>query len=160
MFLWFAGLSLLIVWQVFRSPGLDHRMVMAGAVLPVVEVIAGGPRLLHTLVGAVAVLMGVMLATRHRRRLRRRLLGIPIGLFLHLVLDGVWTDRKVFWWPFLGTSFGAGQIPEVTRGLVGPIMEIAGAAALWFGWRRFGLSDPHRREDFLRTGRIDRDLLG
>ena len=54
----------------------------------------GGPRLLHSVVGAVAVLGIVMLATRNRRLLRRRLLGIPIGMMAHLVLDGVftWTD--------------------------------------------------------------------
>ncbi len=158
MLLWFAGLSLLVVWQVFGSPALDHRMVVVGSVLPVVEVVAGGPRLLHTMVGAVAVLLGVVLGTRNRRVLRRRLLGVPIGLFLHLVLDGVWADTQVFWWPAFGASFGTGQVPELTRGYVGLAMEVVGVVALWFAWRVFGLADPGRRAGFLRTGRLDRSL--
>ena len=159
MFLWFAGLSLLVVWQVFRSPALDHRIVMAGAVLPVVEVVFGGPRVLHTLTGAVAVLTVVMLATRRRRVLRRQLLGIPIGLFMHLVLDGVWADTHVFWWPFFGASFGDARLPELARGLWVVPMELAGAAALAYAWRQFGLDDAGRRSAFRHTGRIDRDRV-
>ena len=49
MFLWFAGLSFAAVWSVFRSPALDHRMVMLGAVLPLCEAFAGRPLALHTL---------------------------------------------------------------------------------------------------------------
>ena len=33
MFLWFVGLSVLIVWSVFRSPAADYRLVALGAVL-------------------------------------------------------------------------------------------------------------------------------
>lgn len=159
VFLWFAGVSLLVAWQVFRSPALDHRLVMVGAVLPVAEGLTGGPRLLHTLAGAVVTLALVMLCTRRRRVLRRRLLGIPIGLLLHLVLDGVWTDTRVFWWPSFGLSFGNGQVPEVGRGILTLVMELVGGVALCFAWRRFGLVDVQRRAAFLRTGRIDRDLV-
>ena len=35
MFLWFAGGSFVLVWLVFRSPAVDFRLVMLGAVLPV-----------------------------------------------------------------------------------------------------------------------------
>ncbi len=159
MLCWFAGLSLLAAWQVFRSPALDHRMVVLGSVLPLIEMPFGGPRLLHTLLGAVAVLAVVMLATRSRRLLRRQLLGIPIGMFLHLVLDGVWADTRVFWWPAFGTSFGSRPLPELDRGLLGLLMEVAGALTLVWAWRRFGLADSARRAAFLRTGRIDRDVV-
>ena len=155
--MWFAGLSLLVVWQVFRSPALDHRVVMLGSVLPVVEMVFGGPRLLHTLTGAVVVLTVVMLSTRHRRVLRRRLLGIPIGLFMHLVLDGVWADTQVFWWPFFGLSFGSEQVPEIARGWWSLLMELVGVGALVFAYRQFGLTDPALRSTFLRSGRIDRE---
>lgn len=159
MLLWFAGLSLLVVWQVFRSPALDHRVVMLGAVFPIVELAFGGPRLLHTLAGAVLVLTAVMLATRNHRLVRRRWLGIPIGLFMHLVLDGAWADTHVFWWPFFGWSFGDATLPEVQRGALLLPMEVVGAAALAYAWRRFGLDDPRRRQDFLHTGRIDRERV-
>ncbi len=159
MLCWFAGLSLLAVWLVFRSPALDHRVVVAGSVLPLAEVVLGGPRLLHTLLGAVAALTAVMLATRSRRLLRRRLLGLPIGLFMHLVLDGVWADTRLFWWPAFGSSFGTRPLPELDRGLVTVLMEAVGVAALVLAWNRFGLADPVRRSSFLRSGRIDRDLV-
>jgi hypothetical protein len=55
MFLWFAGVSLVFVWAVFKSPALDYRLVMLGAVLPLGEVALGGPRLLHTLVFVAVV---------------------------------------------------------------------------------------------------------
>lgn len=159
MLLWFAGLSVLAVWKVFQSPAIDYRFVVLGSVLPVAEFALGGPRLLHTLVGAVATLVVVMLATRNRRLLRRQMLGLPIGLFMHLVLDGVWADTHVFWWPWFGGSFGGARLPELARGLGAVPMELAGAAALVYGWKRFGLVDPQRRATFLRTGRIDQELV-
>jgi len=154
MFLWFVGGSILLVLLVFQSPAIDYRMVAVGSVLPVGELVFGGPRLLHTLLGAVAVLGIVMAATRHRRLLRRRLLGIPIGLFLHLVLDGVWTRASLFWWPFLGASF-EGELPEVARGSWTLGLELAGVAMLVFLWRACGLADPQRRKRFWRTGQLD-----
>jgi len=156
--LWFAGLSLVIVWLVFRSPALDHRMVLAGACAPVVELVLSGPRVLHTLAGAVAALAVVMVATRGRRLVRRRLLGLPIGLFVHLVLDGVWADTELFWWPLLGASFGARVLPELDRGAWVLLMELVGAVALVCVFRWFGLEDPARRATFVRAGRVDRDL--
>ena len=88
MLLWFIGLSVALVWLVFQSPALDVRVVAVGALLPWLDGITGGTWVLHTLVGSVVLLAVVMLTTRRRRLLRRRLLGIPIGTFLHLVLDG------------------------------------------------------------------------
>lgn len=157
MFLWFAGLSVVLVWIVFQSPALDYRFVVLGAVAPVAELALGGPWLLHTLLGAVVVLMGVMLLTRSHRLLRRRLLGLPIGLFMHLVLDGVWADTHVFWWPGFGRAFGSERLPEVSRGLWSVPMELVGGLALAYAWRRFGLADSKRRQVLLRTGRIDGD---
>ncbi len=161
MFLWFAGLSLVLVWQVFRSPALDYRMVVLGSLLPLGDaalVAVGAPRVLHTLAAAVALLTVAMLATRRRRLVRRRWLGIPIGMFVHLVLDGVWTDGPLLWWPLLGLDGGDGGIPEVGRGAVVPVlMEVAGALALTWWWRRFSLADPARRHEFLQSGQLARD---
>ena len=78
MFIWFAVASVVLVTVVFRSAAVDHRTIVLGALLPLVEAAFGGPRILHSLTGAVAVLAIVMLVTQGRRILRRRLLGIPI----------------------------------------------------------------------------------
>jgi hypothetical protein len=159
--LWFAGVSFAFVWLVFRSPALDYRLVMLGSVLPVGEVVFGGPRLLHTLIAAVAFLVLVMLATQQRRLVRRRLIGLPIGILMHLVLDGIWARTQVFWWPFLGLDFGSGGLPELGRPVaVIVLMELAGAAALAWCWVQFGFRDRTTRELFIRTGHLDRRVVG
>jgi hypothetical protein len=160
MFFWFAGTSFVTVWAVFRSPGVDYRMVMLGSVLPVGDIVAGRPLVAHTLAGGVAVLVGVMLATRRRRLVRRRWLGIPIGMFCHLVFDGVWANRELFWWPAFGLSFPADDLPEVSRGVLSLAMEVVGIGLLAWMARRFELRDPARWAEFRRTGRLGRDLGG
>jgi hypothetical protein len=160
MILWFAGLSLVLVWAVFQSPALDYRLVMLGSVLQVGEVVLGGPRLLHTLVFAAVVLFAIVAATPNKRLLRRRLIGLPIGLLMHLLLDGIWATREVFWWPFFGTDFGAGQVPELDRGWAVPLaLDAIGLVCLVWAWKRFGLDDPTRRSRFFRTGQLTREAV-
>lgn len=159
MFFWFLGPAFAGVAAVFNSPAIDYRLVMAGALLPLVE-IGWGPFVLHTLVFGVALMTAVMVVWRGRRLAQRRWLALPIGLFAHLVLDGTWADRDLFWWPLFGAAFG-GDVPEAGRPLglvVG--LEVAGVAALAWAVHRYGLVDPARRSRFLRTGHLDRSLVG
>lgn len=160
MALWFAGMSFLIVWTVFKDTAIDYRLVIAGALLPdVVDGLLGGPRVLHTLTFSVALLIAVMLATRGRRTLRRRLLALPIGTFCHLLLDATWTRSATFWWPFLGTRFSDSGLPSLQRPLAVIVgLEVAGLAALLWARGRFRLHEPERRRLFLTTGRLGRDL--
>lgn len=158
MILWFAGMSFLAVWLVFRSPLVDYRLVMLGALLPLAELPFGEPRVLHSAMGAVAVLALAMVASPRRRLVQRRLVAIPIGMLLHLVLDGIWTDTTAFWWPFTGIAWSHAQLPELGRGLGNLLLELIGAGALWWCWHRFRLYEPARRRRFLRTGHLDRDV--
>lgn len=161
MLLWFAGMSFLAVWVVFKDPAIDHRLVIAGALVPdLLDVATGGPWVGHTLLFSVALLTVVMLATRGRRLLRRQLLALPIGTFLHLVLDGAWTDTDSFWWPALGTAFGEGRLPSIERGGLNVLLEVLGLAALVWAYRRFRLDEPENRQRFLSSGRLPRDLVG
>jgi hypothetical protein len=157
--LWFVGPSILIVWSVFRSPAADYRVVAVGSLLPLVELPFGEPRLLHSLFGAAVVMVAVMVGARGQRLVQRRLLGLPIGLLLHQVLDGAWTDTHAFWWPALGASWSTSELPELGRGTFNVVLELAGAAACWWGYRRFRLDEPDRRLLFLRTGRVGRDIV-
>jgi hypothetical protein len=156
--LWFAGGAVVIVWLVFRSPAIDYRLVVLGALLPLVELPFTTPRVLHALAGAAAVLGLVMVVTPRRRLAQRRAVAVPIGMFLHLLLDGIWTDTQAFWWPFAGLAWSDERLPELSRGAFDLVLEALGAAALWWSWRRFRLYEPDRRARFLRTGRIDRDV--
>jgi hypothetical protein len=164
--LWFAGMAVVAVWAVFRDPAIDHRLVVAGALLPdMVDALLGlfglpGPWPAHSLVASAVLLTGVMLGTRGRRRLRRRLLALPIGTFLHLVLDGAWADTAVFWWPVYGLDPGAQALPSVQRGWLNLPLELLGLAALVWAWRHFGLGDAGRRSAFLRSGHLGSHLVG
>jgi hypothetical protein len=158
---WPAGVALGLVWLVFRDPAFDYRMVVVGALLPdLVDAPLGGARVAHTLLGAVAVLTVVMVATRGRRHVRRSLLAVPIGMFAHLVADGMWARTESFWWPFFGRDL-TGRLPGVDHGLtILLIEELAGLAIVAWCWRRFRLTDPGVRRRFLRTGHLPRDIVG
>ena len=161
MFFWFLGMSFAAVLIVFSSPALDYRLVMLGAVLPTFEGLVSGPWVLHTLLAPVVVMTLVMVFTQNRRLVRRQWLGIPIGLFMHLLLDGTWAHAELFWWPFLGTSevLGTGTLSEFDRSIsVVLIMELAGIAVLAFFARRLDVLGAGK-ELFMSKGQILRDKM-
>jgi hypothetical protein len=154
MLLWFVATAVLTVHFVFTDPRFDHRFLILGVLLPdVVDGTTGGAWVLHSLTGAVGLLVVVMLATIGRRPLRKRLIAIPIGVLLHLVFDFAFTSTDVFWWPFTG-GFDGAPLPVVERGWWNVLLEAIGAALLVWSYRRFGLADPERRRQFLRTGQL------
>ncbi len=157
MFFWFAAFAVLVVLAVFDSPAMDYRFVVLGALAPTVDVVIGAPLVLHTLLGSVAALVIVTLATRGRRLSARRLVGVPIGLFLHLVADGTWSRAELFWWPFLGLdALGDGTVPERAHLGLSLVLEVAGLAGLAWIVQRFSLTDRAARQRFLRSGRLAR----
>lgn len=159
MLIWFLVLAPILVAEVFRSPMIDYRLVAVGAVLPLVEV-AIGVNVLHTLLGAVVLMTVVMLTTQRRRLVRRRLLGVPIGLFVHLLLDASWTRAELFWWPAFGFDFGPSTLPEFDRPIVvGIVLEVLGIAAAFWAYRRYDLADPVKRSRLMQTGQLDRSVL-
>jgi hypothetical protein len=161
VFLWFIGMSFLASWLVFRDPALDHRLIVVGALLPdVVDGPTGRAGVAHSLLASGVLLAVVVLATRGRRRLRRSLVALAIGVFLHLLFDGIWANRQVFLWPFAGTDLGDAELPSLARGLGNVPLELAGLAVIVWAWQRFRLGEPERRRTFLRTGHLGRDLVG
>jgi len=161
VFFWFLGLSFVAVLVVFSSPAIDYRLVMLGGVLPSIEGLIGGPWFLHTLLAPVVVMTVVMLLTQERRLVRRQWLGLPIGLFMHLVLDGSWADAEVFWWPFLGVSdvLGGSEVSEFQRSpIVLLLMEAIGVGALVFLTSRLDLRGEGRSL-FRSTGQVLRSRL-
>jgi hypothetical protein len=154
MLLWYVGLSVLLVYFVFQSAGIDYRLVVAGSLLPLlVDIPFLGLSYGHTLLGSVVLLVAVMLLTIGRPRLlRRRLLCLPIGAFCGLVLSAAWANTDVFWWPFTGASLPDGALLPAP-GVVA-LEELAGLAACAWIVYRFGLADRGRRDEFLRSGRL------
>ncbi len=133
MILWFVGGSMAIVWAVFRDPRFDLRLLAIGALAPdVVDLAVGGAGPAHSVVAPVVVLAGVMAATYGRRPARARLLAVPIGMFLHLVLDGAFAAGSGFWWPLGGFALGDDPLPSAARGWWNVPLEVVGAAlAAW-----------------------------
>ena len=126
MILWFAGGACLLVWLVLRDPGLDYRVLIGGALLPELVGVHA-----HSVVAAVALLLAVMVATIGDRARRRRWLALPFGVFAHLVLDAVWSNTSMFWWPLSGWSLAGERLPSLTRPVwVIVLLEVAGLAAL------------------------------
>ena len=155
MFVWFVGSSALAVWLVFRDDRFDYRVLALGVLAPdLVDGVAGGTGVAHSVTASVAVMGAVMALTVGKRPTRRRWLALPIGMFLHLVVDGVFSDTKVFWWPFAGTSLDGGALPSVERGLWNVPLELIGLAMIVFLWRRHSLGDPGRRALLVSEGRL------
>lgn len=154
MFFWYIGISVLIVVNVFRSVGVDYRLIAIGALLPLLVDAPVGHRWFgHTLAFAVALLLGVMISTVGRPRLlRRRLLCVPIGVFCGLVLSGAFASDRVFWWPARGTAFGASLLLPAWWAVV--IEEVIGLAACWWVFGQFDLYLPGPRSEFVHTGRL------
>lgn len=138
----------------FRDDRFDYRFLILGVFLPdIVDVFTGGSWVMHTLLASVVTMIVIMLATRNKRALRRRLLAIPIGMFLHLVFDGAFASTDVFWWPFTGGSFDE-QLPVAQRWGLNVVLEAIGIVGIAWMWRRFNLSDVRVRRDFLTTGNL------
>ena len=154
MFVWYVGMSALLVFTVFRSAGVDYRLVAVGAVLPLLIDLAFGRLAFgHTLAFSVALLALVMIATIGRARLvRRRWLCLPIGTFCALVLSGAWLHTEVLWWPTLGASFPAGAL--LPAWWVVLVEELVGLAACWWLVGVCDLYLPGPRAELYRTGRL------
>lgn len=154
MLFWFVGTVLAAVWLVFRDPRFDVRLLVVGAVLPELDGLFGGARVMHSLAFSLALLLVVMLATVGRRPARKLLLGLPIGTMLHLVFDGAWANSRVFGWPLGGWSFGGARLPLVERGWWNIPLELVGVAILAWFWRTAGLAGRVRRAELARSGRL------
>ena len=154
MFFWFVGPSILAIHEIFRSRGLDYRLIALGSMVPIiVDLPIGhfGPG--HSIVVAVAALVTMMVGTiGQSRRLRRRLVGVPIGWFCALVLSGAFLHDDAFLWPLLGSVPGrVGLLPPITLLVLG---EAAGFATIAWSLGRFGLNQAAPRREFWRSGTL------
>ncbi len=159
MVMWFVVLAPVLVAEVFQSPRVDYRLVALGAVAPSILAFVGAPPLMHTLLAPVAVLTVVMLTTIGRRLIRRRLLGIPIGMFVHLILDASWSTTSLFWWPVFGIEFEELRVLETAPLIVPLAFELVALALIWPLAKRYGLTTPENRRLLATTGHLQRQFL-
>ena len=158
MFFWFIATSIWSIWFVFRDPKFDYRLLAIASLIPdLIDGISGRVGPLHSVITSIAVLFAIMIATAGRRPIRQRLLAIPIGMFMHLIYDGAFTDTKMFWWPVTGTSIEQKLLLYVERGPWNLPLEIIGITGCLIAWRYFSLSDTTRRAAFLKKGSMRRE---
>ena len=133
MLLWFVGTSVAAVWFVFRDPQFNFRLVVVGALIPdIIDGIGGGAGPLHSVVTVIALLAVVMLITTGRRPVRKPLLAVIIGLFMHLVFDGAFANTSMFWWPLGGFETYEQALPSIDRGWINVGLELVGVGLiLW-----------------------------
>jgi len=158
---WHLAGAIAIFRSVYRDPKIDLRLLALGAVLanlidkPLALVSQLPPRSVgHTLVLPILLMITGLVATR-RGRARRMWMAVVIALFLHLVLDFMWFDTETLLWPLFG-SFSDYDGP-VLGDLANPwawLQELVGLGYLVFLARKAGLTDPRRRSELIRTGRI------
>jgi len=176
MLLWHAGATVAIARYTFRDDRMDLRMLLLGALIPdIVDTPIGllfygrlhSVRLFtHGLLLAAAVMVIVVMSTR-RGRPRKTWMPLAIGLLLHVLLDAMWLDPETLWWPLFGWSFSPTGIDTVS-GYIGSVLgdwrvwlgEIVGLVYLAYLWAAAGLSDPRKRAELWRTGRVDAPIDG
>ena len=175
MVLWHVAATLFLFRWIFRDPKVDVRFLVAGALLPdVIDLTVGtvvaadrfssGELWFHTLL-VPTLLSAVILLVIRRGRRRRAWMALVVGMFFHLLLDGMWTSAEVFLWPLFGFGFPAQPRPywpnALDRALADEwrwILEAVGILYLVWMWRAAGLSDPSRRAVLLETGRVDTEV--
>lgn len=141
MLLWFVGTSVAAVWFVFRDPQFNFRLVVVGALIPdIIDGIGGGAGPLHSVVTVIALLAVVMLITTGRRPVRKPLLAVVIGLFMHLVFDGAFANTSMFWWPLGGFATYEQALPSIERGWINVGLELVGVGLILWVRSQIGLA--------------------
>jgi hypothetical protein len=170
MLFWHLGATLWLFRWIFKDPKVDVRFLLFGAILPdLIDLLYGtvirpayaiGELWFHTLLAPSLYMAVVLLVTRRGRR-RRAFMALGIGWLFHILLDGMWTDPEVLFWPFFGWEMPTGVAPfwseAWARAMSDPwrwILEAAGLAYLIWLWFAAGLNQKPARDDFLKTGRI------
>jgi hypothetical protein len=170
LILWHVAGALFLFRWVFRDPSVDVRFLVAGVLLPdLIDLTIGtvvapglgtGQLWLHTLIAPSVVVIVVLVATRRGAR-RRAWMALAVGMFFHLLLDGMWTSTEVFLWPLFGLDFPAGETPywpaAWERALDDPwrwAKEAVGLVYLIALWKTSGLAQPAARSELLRSGRL------
>jgi hypothetical protein len=171
MVFWHLGATLWLFRWIFRDPKVDVRFLLAGALIPdVIDLLLGtvifaerystGELWSHTLL-VPSLYMAVVLVLTRRGRRRRAYMALGIGWLLHLLLDGMWTDPELFFWPFFGWEMPQGAAPfwplAWERAMSDPwrwILEAVGLAYMVWLWFAVGLNHREARQGVIRTGRL------
>ena len=171
MLFWHVGATLFLFRWIFRDPKVDVRFLILGALLPdlidmpigplvLADVYSTGELWFHSLLAASIYMALVLIFTRRGRR-RRAFMAVGVGWLFHLLLDGMWANPEVFFWPFFGWEIPMGEAPywplAWERAMSDPwrwVKEAIGLGYLTWLWFALGLNRRDRRDAVVRTGRL------
>lgn len=170
MLLWHLAGSLFLFRWIFRDPKVDVRFLLFGAILPDIIDLPFGTLILadrystgalwfHSLVVPTAIGVVVLAATRRGPR-RKKWMALVIGLFFHLLLDGMWTNTEVFLWPLAGDlpsgsgSFWSQAWMRAGNDPIRWLKEIVAAVYLVSLYRRLALGTGAVRREVLTSGHL------
>ncbi len=171
MVLWRLGAILWLFRWIFKDPKVDLRFLLFGAVVPDLIDMPIGTLILedryaaselwaHSLLLPSVYMALVLLATRRGRR-RRAFMAVGVAWLFHLLLDGMWADPEIFFWPFFGLDLPVGQSPfwplAWDRAISDPwrwAQELIGVGYLIWLWIAVGLGRRDRRRELISTGRL------
>jgi inner membrane protein len=101
-------------WLATLAERVDIRILLIGSLLPDIidkpigrfffkDTFNNGRIFSHTLLFLVVLIAGGLILYLSRRK--NWLLVLAFGTFLHLVMDGMWTETHTLFWPLYGFSF-------------------------------------------------------
>ncbi len=170
MLFWHLGANLWLFRWIFRDPKVDVRFLLFGALLPDLIDMPLGTLVLadrystselwaHSLTLPTLYMIGVLLLTRRGRR-RRAFMAVGVGWLFHLLLDGMWTNQEVMFWPLFG-DIPSGESPfwpgAWERALSDPwrwLRDALGMVYLVWLWIGLGLNRSEMRRQVWETGRL------
>lgn len=163
-----AAITFLFRW-IFRDPKVDMRYLAAGVVLPdlidlSLATLVGaetGESVGHSLVAPSLMAVVVLFTTRRGRR-RRGWMALVVAWLLHLLVDLMWLDAEVFFWPVFGWdvvepgshAFWAAAWERATDDIWRWLLEGIGLIYLVWLFVAYGLGNPHARRRLVETGRL------
>jgi len=97
-----------------------------------------------------------MFLGKGNRKIQQKLLPLPIGLLTHLVLDGTWTEKEIFWWPVTGRDLMGIEVSRLEFSFLpnGIILETLGVMIALWGWRKFELHKQVNMKAFIKRGHL------
>ena len=171
MLFWHLGANLWLFRWIFRDPKVDVRFLLLGAILadlidmPIGTILLAdrfstGELWMHSLLLPSIFMSFILLLTR-RGRTRRAWMALGVGWLFHLLLDGMWVNQHVLFWPFLGWEIPAGEAPywplAWERAFSDPwrwLKEMVGLAYLVWLWFALGLQVSERRHSVAKSGKL------
>lgn len=164
-----AAITFLFRW-IFRDPKVDMRFLAAGVVLPDLIDLTTASALgtvtaelwAHSLMAPSLLGVAVLFITRRGRK-RRAWMALVVAWMLHLLIDQMWLDASIFFWPAFGWDV-AGETGLAfwaqawTRAGEDPwrwALEAVGIGYLVWLCVSFRLGDPAARARLVETGRLE-----